>query len=213
MLTTVAYQLEGKDRVFALEGSVAMAGALLQWLRDDLKLVSSSQEVDALAAQVPDSSDCYIVPAFSGLFAPYWRPDARGVIVGLTRYVKREHIARAALEATAFQVKELVNVFLASTKIPILELRVDGGMSNSELLMQFQSDLLNVPVVRPKINETTALGVALAAGLGAGIYSDISEVKSIWQENKRWQSNMTEEIRTKKLARWKQAVEKSFNWV
>ncbi|MDR2564481.1 MAG: glycerol kinase GlpK, partial [Bifidobacteriaceae bacterium] len=185
LLTTVAYQLAGEAPRYALEGSIAVTGSLVQWLRDNLGLIGSAPEVETLALTVEDNGGCYIVPAFSGLFAPYWRTDARGVIVGLTRYVNKGHLARAALEATAYQTRDVLDAALADGAV-LRELRVDGGMIENSLLMQFQADILGVDVVRPVVAETTALGAAYAAGLAAGYWSSLEELRSNWREGGRW---------------------------
>jgi glycerol kinase len=213
LLTTVAYQLGDEPARYALEGSVAVSGSLVQWLRDNLGLLSSSAEVETLAASVPDTGGAYIVPAFSGLFAPYWRPDARGAIVGLTRFITKAHLARAALEATAFQSREVLDVAQAEAPAPITELRVDGGMTANELLMQFQADITGLPVVRPKIIETTALGAAYAAGLAVGFWSSRDELTDLWQEGRRWEPRMPADERERQLRVWKKAVTRTFDWV
>ncbi len=194
LLTTVAYQL-GNDapRYALLEGSIAVTGSLVQWLRDNLGIISDAKEVEELAASVPDNGGCYMVPAFSGLFAPYWRSDARGVIVGLTRFITKGHIARAALEATAFQTREVLDAANADAGVNLAELKVDGGMVNNEMLMQFQADILGVPVVRPRVAETTALGAAYAAGLAVGFWKDRDELRGKWSEDKRFVPDMSEE--------------------
>ncbi len=213
LLTTVAYKLGSQPAHYALEGSIAVTGSLIQWLRDNLGIISSASEVEALALSVPDNGGAYFVPAFSGLFAPRWRPDARGAIVGLTRYVNKGHIARAALEAVAFQTREVLDATNADTGVPLTEVRVDGGMIANELLMQFQADLLGVPVIRPVIAETTALGAAYAAGLAVGFWSGTDELRSLWQEHKRWTPQIDETERQKLLRVWNKAVEKSLNWI
>ncbi|HTQ69189.1 MAG TPA: glycerol kinase GlpK [Solirubrobacteraceae bacterium] len=213
LLSTVAYRLGEQATQYALEGSIAVTGALIQWLRDRLQLISSAAEVEPLALSVEDSGDVYIVPAFSGLFAPYWREDARGVIVGLTAYANRGHIARAALEAAAWQSREVIDEANAVAAAPLAELRVDGGMTANELLMQFQADVLGVPVVRPVVSETTALGAAFAAGLAVGFWSDPQELRRRWREDRRWEPNMQAAERERRYARWQQAVRRSFDWV
>jgi glycerol kinase len=213
LLTTLAYKLgDGKPR-YALEGSIAVTGALIQWLRDRLKLIESAPEVEDLARTVQDNGGVYFVPAFSGLFAPYWRDDARGVIVGLTAYASQGHIARAALEATAWQSREVVDAANAAADVPFSELKVDGGMTANELLMQFQADALGVPVVRPAVTETTALGAAFAAGLAVGFWSDQDELRERWSEDKRWEPEMEESVREREYGQWKKAVTRSFDWV
>ena len=213
LLTTVAYQLGDEAPRYALEGSVAVTGSLVQWLRDNLGLISSSAEVETLAASVPDTGGAYIVPAFSGLFAPHWRPDARGAIVGLTRFITRAHLARAALESTAFQTREVLDAADSEVPVPIAELRVDGGMTGNELLMQFQADILGIPVVRPRITETTALGAAYAAGLAVGFWSSRDELTALWHEDRRWLPTMDENERERRLRVWKKAVTRTLDWV
>jgi glycerol kinase len=213
LLTTVAYKLGDGEPAYALEGSIAVTGALVQWLRDRLGLINSASEVEALARTVEDNGDVYFVPAFSGLFAPYWRDDARGVIVGLTAYSNRGHIARAALEASAWQTREVVDEANAVSGVPFTELKVDGGMTANELLMQFQADVLGVPVVRPAVTETTALGAAFAAGLASGFWSDLEDLRERWAQDRRWEPRIDETERERGYARWKQAVTRSFGWV
>jgi glycerol kinase len=213
LITTPAYQLGDGAPVYCLEGSVAMAGAVVQWLRDGLGIIAASGEVEALAAGVPDNGGAYLVPAFSGLFAPYWRSDARGVIAGLTRSVTRAHLARAALEATAFQTREVVDAMAADTGVGLTSLRVDGGMVGNELLMQFQSDLLGVPVVRPAVAETTSLGAAFAAGLAVGYWRSLDELRGCWAEERRWEPAMAGGERERLLGQWKKAVARSLDWV
>jgi glycerol kinase len=212
LITTVAYQFGDDEPHYALEGSIAIAGALVQWLRDNLGLIAKSADIEALARTVADNGDVYFVPAFSGLFAPYWRDDARGVLVGLTRYANRGHIARAALEAVAYQTRDVLEAMERDSGIPMRELRVDGGMVANELLMQFQSDMLGVPVVRPKITETTALGAAYAAGLAVGYWSSCDELKRNWGVDRRWQPAMAAEERGKLYGSWQKAVERSLGW-
>ncbi|MGP6171220.1 glycerol kinase GlpK [Microbacterium sp. A196] len=213
LITTVAYQLGDEAPRYALEGSIAVTGSLVQWLRDNLGLFDEAADVEKLALSVEDNGDVYIVPAFSGLFAPYWRPDARGAILGLTRYANKGHIARAALEAVAFQTREVLDAVAADTGETLEELRVDGGMVANDTLMQFQADVLGVPVVRPEIVETTALGAAYAAGLAVGAWSDIDELRGMWREDVRWQPMIDEEERERRLARWHKAVTRTFDWV
>ncbi len=196
-----------------LEGSIAVTGALIQWLRDRLKLIDSASEVEDLARTVDDNGGVYFVPAFSGLFAPYWRDDARGVIVGLTAYANRGHIARAALEATAWQSREVLDEANAVADVPFSELKVDGGMTANELLMQFQADVLGVPVVRPAVTETTALGAAFAAGLAVDFWSDQDELRERWTEDRRWEPEMDQQERERQYGQWKKAVTRSFDWV
>jgi glycerol kinase len=213
LLTTLGSKLGDGNPTYVLEGSIAVTGALIQWLRDRMKLIDSASEVEDLARTVQDNGGVYFVPAFSGLFAPYWRDDARGVIVGLTAYANRGHIARAALEATAWQSREVVDEANAVAGIPFSELRVDGGMTANELLMQFQADVLGVPVVRPAVTETTALGAAFAAGLAVGFWSDQQELRERWTEDRRWEPQMGAEEREREYAQWKKAVTRSFDWV
>ncbi len=212
LITTVAYQLKGTPPVYALEGSIAVTGSLVQWLRDNLGIIESARDVEKLAASVPDTGGAYIVPAFSGLFAPYWRADARGAIVGLTRFVTKAHLARAALEATAFQTREVVDAAQADTGRDLTELRVDGGMIANSLLMQIQADVLGIPVVRPAVAETTALGAAYAAGLAVGFWSSLDDLRAHWREDRRWTPTTTPEQRSAKLAEWKKAVTRTFDW-
>jgi glycerol kinase len=213
LVTTVAYQLGDEPPHYALEGSIAIAGALVQWLRDNLKMIAKSSEVEALAREVEDNGDVYLVPAFSGLFAPYWRDTARGALVGLTRYANRGHIARAALEAVAYQTRDVLEAMEKDSGIPIKELRVDGGMVANELLMQFQADQLGVPVVRPRVTETTALGAAYAAGLAVGYWASRDELVRNWGIDKRWQPRMSAAERDKLYGAWHKAVRRSFDWV
>ena len=212
LLTTVAVQVAGQPATYALEGSVAMAGATVQWLRDGLGLIAGSDEIEELACSVDDNGDVYLVPAFSGLFAPHWRSDARGVVVGLTRFTERGHLARAALESTAFQTAEVLDAMLADSGVAIPELKVDGGMVVNDLLMQFQADLLGVDVVRPVVAETTALGAAYAAGLAEGFWSDLDDIRANWQEDRRWEPDMDADERQRLTIRWAQAVERTLDW-
>ncbi|GHG39862.1 glycerol kinase [Sinomonas cellulolyticus] len=213
LLTTVGYKLGDAKPHYALEGSIAVTGSLIQWLRDNLGMIQSAPEVETLAKTVQDNGGVYIVPAFSGLFAPYWRADARGAIVGLTRYVNKGHIARAALEATAFQTREVLDAVNADSGVPLAELKVDGGMVANDALMQFQADILGVDVVRPKVIETTALGAAYAAGLAVGFWKDLGECSANWGEDKRWSPSMDEGERDRQMRLWKKAVTKSMDWV
>src|SRR3954467_14129965 len=212
LLTTVCYRIGDEAPVYALEGSIAVTGSLVQWLRDNIGLIKNAPEIEELAKGVEDNGGAYIVPAFSGLFAPYWRSDARGVIVGLTRYVNKGHIARAALEATAYQSREVVEAMDADSGVALTELKVDGGMVVNDTLMQFQADLLDVPVIRPKVTETTALGAAYAAGLAVGFWKDQDELKERWAEDRRWEPEMDDDEREKGYAKWKKAVERSLDW-
>ncbi|MEX3610213.1 glycerol kinase GlpK [Rothia sp. LK2588] len=218
LLTTVAYKLGDAKPVYALEGSVAVSGSLIQWLRDNLKMIDNAADSEELATSVEDSGGCYVVPAFSGLFAPHWREDARGVIVGLTRYVNRAHIVRAALEATAWQTREVLDAMnadatAAGTGVELSEMRVDGGMTANEFLMQFQADILGVPVIRPKIIETTALGAAYAAGIAVGFWDGEQDVIDNWSEDKRWEPSMDSEKVDSQYRNWKKAVSKTLDWV
>ena len=213
LLTTLGYKIGDQKAVYALEGSIAITGALIQWLRDNLGLIQSSAEVEALANSVEDNGGIYFVPAFSGLFAPYWKSDARGAIVGMTRYANKGHIARAALEATAYQTREVLDAMEADSGVKLTSLKVDGGMVFNELLMQFQSDILGVPVVRPKVAETTALGAAYAAGLAVGFWNDSNELRANWGRDKEWQPAMDANLRKKLYSGWKKAVTRTFDWI
>ena len=213
LLTTVAYQFGTQPAHYALEGSVAITGALVQWLRDNLKLISSSAEIETLAREVDDNGGVYFVPAFSGLYAPYWKSSARGVICGLTRYANRAHIARAVLEATAFQTREVVEAMEKDSGIALDVLRTDGGMIENDLLMQFQADILDRPVVRPAIKETTALGAVYAAGLAVGFFLDLDDLRAQWSVDKTWNPSMSEDKREHMYHMWKKAVTRSFDWV
>ena len=213
LLTTVAYKAEGEPMCYALEGSVAVAGSLVQWARDQLHLVSTPQELDAAADTVPDNGGVYIVPAFSGLFAPYWRSDARGVIAGLTGYASRAHICRAVLEATAFQANDIFSAMEMDSGTSIKELKVDGGMTNSLPLMAFQADIMRVPVIRPVVVETTSLGAAYAAGLTAGVWKSREELKTQWKEQMRWLPTMDDKERANKVGFWNKAVRSTLGWM
>jgi glycerol kinase len=213
LLTTVGWKLGDAPAIYALEGSIAITGALVQWLRDNLGLIEKSEDVEALAATVEDNGGTYFVPAFSGLFAPYWRGDARGAIVGMTRYVNKGHIARAALEATAWQTREVLDAMEADSGVKLKELKVDGGMVYNDLLMQFQADCLQVPVIRPKVAETTALGAAYAAGLAVGFWKNVDDLRSNWGKDAEWTPKMDNATVTKEYAQWKKAVTKTFDWV
>ncbi len=199
--------------VYCLEGAIAIAGALVQWLRDNLGIISTSQEIESLAATVDDNGGAYFVPAFSGLFAPYWRGDARGAIVGLTRYVNKGHLARATLEATAWQTREVLDAMEKDSGVTLKELKVDGGMVHNEVLMQFQADCLEVPVIRPKVAETTALGAAYAAGLAVGFWKDTDELRQYWGKDKEWTPQMPKDKVASEYANWKKAVTRTFDWV
>ena len=213
LLTTVAYKLGARPACYALEGSVAITGALVQWLRDNLKILDKSSEIEALARTVENNGGVYFVPAFSGLYAPYWKSNARGVIAGLTRFANRGHIARAALEAAAFQVREVVDAMESDSGIHLHELRTDGGMVANELLMQFQADILNRPVIRSAVQETTALGAAYAAGLAVGYYQNPDELRANWRAGRTWQPSMDGATRDNLFRTWKKAVTRTFDWI
>ena len=213
LLTTVCYKIGSNAPVYALEGSIAVTGSLVQWIRDNLGMIASAPEIEEHARAVEDNGGCYFVPAFSGLFAPYWRSDARGAIVGLTRYVNKGHLARAVLEATAFQSREVIDAMNADSGVPLKALKVDGGMVGNELLMQFQADILGVPVIRPVVAETTALGAAYAAGLAVGFWEGEDDIRNNWAKDKEWTPSMDESSREKTFAQWKKAVTRTFDWV
>jgi glycerol kinase len=213
LLTTLCYQVGDQPAVYALEGSIAITGALVQWLRDNLGLIKSAPEVEDLAKTVEDNGGIYFVPAFSGLFAPYWRSDARGAIVGMTRYINKGHLARATLEATAYQTCEVLEAMNKDSGVSLKALKVDGGMVFNELLMQFQADILDVPVIRPKVSETTALGAAYAAGLAVGYWRDIEALRANWREDKTWRPKMAAERRDSLYEQWKKAVTRTFDWI
>ncbi len=213
LLTTICYKIGEEETVYALEGSIAVTGSLVQWIRDNLGMIGSAAEIEDLAKGVDDNGGAYFVPAFSGLFAPHWRPDARGALVGLTRYVNKGHIARAVLESTAFQTREVLDAMNADSGVPLEELKVDGGMVVNETLMQFQADILGVDVVRPKVAETTALGAAYAAGLAVGFWDSTDEITANWGEDKRWSPQMDEGERERLYRNWKKAVTKTLDWV
>jgi glycerol kinase len=213
LLTTVCYKIGNDDTIYALEGSIAITGALVQWLRDNLGMIRSAPEIEDLAASVDDNGGAYIVPAFSGLFAPYWRSDARGAILGLTRFVTKAHLARAVLEATAFQSREVIDAMNADSGVPLKSLKVDGGMVANELLMQFQADILGVPVIRPVVAETTALGAAYAAGLAVGFWASENDIRDNWAQDRQWDPHMDESVREAQYRTWKKAVTKTFDWV
>jgi glycerol kinase len=212
LITTVAHSGMASGPAYALEGSVAVTGSLVQWLRDNLGIIANAGDIETLASSVDDNGDVYFVPAFSGLFAPHWRPDARGVIAGLTRFSNKGHIARAALESTAFQTRDVLEAMVADSGVDLKELKVDGGMTANSLLMQFQADLLDVVVVRPKITETTALGAAYAAGLASGFWDSMDELRSLWSEDERWESTMDVTTRDHLVGRWKEAIQRSLDW-
>jgi glycerol kinase len=213
LLTTVAFQLKGQPANYALEGSVAITGALVQWVRDNFGLIATSPEIESLARLVDDNGGVYFVPAFSGLYAPYWKHNARGVIAGLTRYSNKSHLARAVLEATAFQTREVVEAMEKDSGVPVRVLRTDGGMVGNELLMQFQADILNRTVVRPSVKETTALGAAYAAGLATGFYANVEDLRAQWSVDHTWKPQMDAELREKMYGFWKKAVTRSFDWL
>ncbi len=212
LLTTLCYKIGDEKAVYALEGSIAITGALVQWLRDNLKMIKAAPEVEELAASVEDNGGLYIVPAFSGLFAPYWKSNARGVFAGLTRYVTAGHIARATLEATAFQTREVMDAMATDSGVTLTDLKVDGGMVANDLLMQFQADILGVPVIRPEVAETTALGASYAAGMATGFWSSTDEVRNNWAEDKRWNPSMDADKRDEYYKYWKKAVTRTFDW-
>jgi glycerol kinase len=212
LITTVGYKIGDDAPVYCLEGSIAITGALVQWLRDNLKVIRTSNEIEDLAKTVEDNGGCYVVPAFSGLFAPYWKANARGVIAGLTRYVNGGHLARATLEATAFQSREVADAMNADSGVELESLKVDGGMVVNETLMQFQADILGVPVIRPQVAETTSLGAAYAAGLATGFWSEVEDLRENWAEDKRWEPQMDSSERERAFHFWKKAVERTFDW-
>jgi len=213
LITTVAYKFGVEAARYALEGSIAITGALVQWLRDNLGIIQRSADIEALAGAVPDNGGVYFVPAFSGLYAPYWKTSARGVIAGLTRHSNKSHIARAALEATAFQTREVLEAMAKDSGIPLAVLRTDGGMVGNNLLMQFQADILNIPVVRPAVQETTAQGAAYAAGLAVGFYRDLGDLRANWAVERSWEPRMDEKTRETLFKSWKKAVARSMDWV
>ncbi len=213
LVTTLAYQFSGRRPSYCLEGSIAIAGALVQWLRDNLRMFDSAPQIEELARKVEDTGGMYLVPAFSGLFAPYWRHDARGVMVGLTRYINRNHIARAVLEATAYQTRDIVEAMNLDSGVQLASLKADGGMVSNELLMQFQADILDVPVVRPKVAETTCLGAAYAAGIASRFWSGREDLHNNWQEDRTWIPAMEEGVRDRHYSGWKRAVERTYGWV
>jgi glycerol kinase len=212
LITTVGYKIGDNKPVYCLEGSIAITGALVQWMRDNLKMIKAAPEVEELASSVEDNGGLYIVPAFSGLFAPYWKSNARGVFAGLTRYVNAGHIARATLEATAYQSREVVEAMDNDSGVKLESLKVDGGMVANDLLMQFQADLLGVPVIRPEVAETTALGAAYAAGLATGLWNSEDDLRENWREDKRWEPKMDADKRDEYYKYWKKAVTRTFDW-
>ena len=213
LLTTMGYKIGNQPAVYALEGAIAITGALVQWLRDNLGMIKTSGEIESLAKTVDDNGGVYFVPAFSGLFAPYWKSDARGVIAGLTRYVNKGHIARAVLEATAWQTREVLDAMNSDSGVPLTALKVDGGMVYNDMLMQFQADVLGVPVIRPKVAETTALGAAYAAGLAVGFWKEVEDLRANWQKDHEWKPKMDAKAREQGLKLWKKAVTRTFAWV
>ena len=212
LLTTMAYRFDGSEPVYALEGSIAVTGSAVQWLRDQLQIITSANEIEALAASVPDASGIYFVPAFSGLFAPYWRSDARGAIVGLSRFHTKAHLARATLEAICFQTRDVLDAMVKDSGVRLTTLRVDGGATVNNLLMQMQADILGVRVVRPVVAETTALGAAYAAGLAVGVWKDLDSLRSQWKVDREWEPRWSEDQRETAYAGWKKAVERSLDW-
>lgn len=213
LLTTLGYKIGDQPAVYCLEGSIAITGALVQWLRDNLGMIAKSPEIEALAKTVDDNGGIYFVPAFSGLFAPYWKSDARGAIVGLTRYINKGHLARAVLEATAFQTREVLDAMNKDSGVNLTALKVDGGMVFNELLMQFQADILGVPVIRPTVAETTAMGAAYAAGLAVGFWSKVEDLRANWGKDREWTPKMDSAHREKEYKSWKKAVTRTFDWV
>ena len=213
LLTTVGYKFGEQPTIYALEGSIAMAGATIQWLRDNLQLINHAAETEAIAQSVDDSGGCYFVPAFSGLFAPHWRSDARGVIVGLTRYINRAHIVRAALEAICYQTREVLEAMNADSGVPLRSLRVDGGATANNFLMQLQADILGVEVIRPKVAETTSLGAAYAAGLSVGFWDNPTALRDNWQVDRSWQPQIDEQRRAAGYAGWQKALTRTLEWV
>jgi glycerol kinase len=213
LLTTLAYKIGNEKAVYALEGSIAITGALVQWLRDNLGLIQSSAGVETLAGTVDDNGGIYFVPAFSGLYAPYWKDNARGAIVGMTRYINKGHVARAALEATAYQTREVLDAMNKDSGVNLTALKVDGGMVHNELLMQFQADLLGAPVIRPTVAETTSLGAAYAAGLAVGFWEKVEDLRANWGKDKEWTPQMDAAQRERLYAGWKKAVTRTFDWV
>ena len=213
LLTTVACQIDNEPATYALEGSVAIAGSLVQWFRDNFDLITSSERIEYLAVSVEDNGGLYFVPAFSGLFAPHWNNGARGILIGLTHFINKGHMARAILEATAFQTKEVFEAMMKDSRLDLHSLKVDGGMTANELLMQFQADILNVEVIRPMITETTALGAAYAAGLAVGFWKDTDALVKNWKADKSWKPKMEKEHREHEYSRWKKAVKRSLDWI
>jgi len=213
LLTTVCFKFGEEPARYALEGSVAVTGSAIQWLRDQLQIISSAPDIEGLAKSVTDNGGVYFVPAFSGLFAPYWRNDARGVVVGLTRAATKAHLARAALEAICYQTRDVLDAMSADSGVKLPEMRVDGGITANALCMQMQSDIMGIDVVRPLIIETTALGAAYAAGLAVGFFKDVTELRNKWQEGRRWNADKSSELATSGYVQWKKAIERTLNWV
>jgi glycerol kinase len=213
LLTTVCYKIGDSPAVYALEGSVAVTGSAIQWLRDQLGIIKSSSEIEALASSVEENGGVYFVPAFSGLFAPHWRSDARGVIVGLSRASTKAHLARAALEAIAYQTRDVLDAMSADSKVPLTSMRVDGGATANNLLMQIQSDVMGIEIIRPEVIETTALGAAYAAGIAVGVWKSPDDVRNKWRENHRWSSTLDPNLRAEKYAQWTKAVQRTLNWI
>jgi glycerol kinase len=213
LLTTVCYKFGDSPAVYALEGSVAVTGSAIQWLRDQLGVIKSSSEIEALASSVEDNGGVYFVPAFSGLFAPHWRSDARGVIVGLSRASTKAHLARAALEAIAYQTRDVLDAMSADSKVALTSMRVDGGATANNLLMQIQSDVMGIEIIRPEVIETTALGAAYAAGIAVGVWKSPDDVRNKWRENHRWSSTLDPNLRAEKYAQWTKAVQRTLNWI
>ena len=213
LLTTVCYKFGDSPAVYALEGSVAVTGSAIQWLRDQLGVIKSSSEIEALASSVEDNGGVYFVPAFSGLFAPHWRSDARGVIVGLSRASTKAHLARAALEAIAYQTRDVLDAMSADSKVALTSMRVDGGATANDLLMQIQSDVMGIEIIRPEVIETTALGAAYAAGIAVGVWKSPDDVRNKWRENHRWSSTLDPNLRAEKYAQWTKAVQRTLNWI
>jgi len=209
----VCYKIGDSPAVYALEGSVAVTGSAIQWLRDQLGIIKSSSEIEALASSVEENGGVYFVPAFSGLFAPYWRSDARGVIVGLSRASTKAHLARAALEAIAYQTRDVLDAMSADSKVPLTSMRVDGGATANNLLMQIQSDVMGIEIIRPEVIETTALGAAYAAGIAVGVWKSPDDVRNKWRENHRWSSTLDPNLRAEKYAQWTKAVQRTLNWI
>jgi glycerol kinase len=209
----VCFKFGSAPTHYALEGSVAVTGSAIQWLRDQLQIIGAAPDVEALASSVSDNGGVYFVPAFSGLFAPYWRNDARGAIVGLTRAATKAHLARAALEAICYQTREVLDAMAADSGVKLPEMRVDGGITANALCMQMQSDIMGIDVVRPQIIETTALGAAYAAGLAVGVYSDTQQLRSQWKEGRRWKAHLSSDLATTGFTRWKKAIERTLDWV